>query len=491
MVVIGYNSPISNLTSGGKLNCKAWAQSLNVVLASFVLAGVTCGPAFAADNNLIAMNGPSSQAAGIADGAGVWMNMWSYPQADLETYVENLELNGVRNLFVQTSRSNTPAIVNSERLGAIVDACHRRHIRVIAWSFAELENPQADAQKLIAAANYVSLQNQKVDAVAGDMEGNVSAARIEAYAKILRGSLPAHYPLVAVVFSPLNRSKQAQVTPWKTLAANFDVIAPMTYWGGRYHKFDPYSYTSSTIAKIRELSGRADVEIHVIGDGMGTDSYEIQQFLNGCRSAGATSASLYPDHKPTNEQLASLSRYSEYFPPNARFRLAAFRELNKKGAFGDAKVTDPSCGITRGPFYSLIVSQLMRRTVKQEFGSKATMAAATVEGLSAADALQVLVDAGLITDVPESISIDEALSTPISPAEALSTIAAVIEYGAGSAQAKLGHAKPATHVKKRQWLMPPAYAETAKPKAQATANEQSLNYLEAAQMVLQAKAGLK
>lgn len=231
------------------MNRKALAQPLKVVLASLLMAGVVCAPAFAYDNELLAMNGPSSQAAGIADGAGVWMNMWSYPQADLETYVENLQLNGVRNLFVQTSRSNTPSIVNSERLGAIVDACHRRHIRVIAWSFAELENPQADAEKLIAAANFASPQNQKVDAVAGDMEGNVAAARIEAYAKVLRHSLPNHYPLVAVVFSPLNRSKQAQTTPWKTLADNFDVIAPMTYWGGRYHKFDPYSYTASTIAR--------------------------------------------------------------------------------------------------------------------------------------------------------------------------------------------------------------------------------------------------
>ena len=51
----------------------------------------------------LAINTHSSSAKGIADGAGVWVNMWNYP-ADADSYCLKLYANGIRNIFIQTSR---------------------------------------------------------------------------------------------------------------------------------------------------------------------------------------------------------------------------------------------------------------------------------------------------------------------------------------------------------------------------------------------------
>jgi hypothetical protein len=85
---------------------------------------------------------------GLADGPGIWMNMWNYPEEDYESYCLKLNAKGIRNLFVQVSRSNTEAVCHPDKLGPLIDACHRYKIRVLAWSFAELRSPQADADKL-------------------------------------------------------------------------------------------------------------------------------------------------------------------------------------------------------------------------------------------------------------------------------------------------------------------------------------------------------
>ena len=110
----------------------------------------------------------ASQAEGLGDGPGIWMNMWNYPTEDYEAYCLKLHAKGIRNLFVQTSRSNTEAVCHPDKLGPLIDACHRYKIRVIAWSFAELQNPQADANKLIEAARFLSPTGQHIDAVAED-----------------------------------------------------------------------------------------------------------------------------------------------------------------------------------------------------------------------------------------------------------------------------------------------------------------------------------
>lgn len=150
---------------------------------------------------------------GLADGSGVWINIWNYPTADFEGYCQKLYTSGIRNLFVQSSRSNTDAIAHPAELGALIDACHKYKIRVIAWSFAELTNPKADADKMIAVARFRSPMGDCLDAIAPDLEKNLSKPAVEAYSKYLRQALGASYPMIAVVYSPLNKAPQVAITP--------------------------------------------------------------------------------------------------------------------------------------------------------------------------------------------------------------------------------------------------------------------------------------
>jgi hypothetical protein len=418
---------------------------------------------------------------GLADGPGIWVNMWNYPQGDVKAYCESLHAKGIRNIFLQTSRSNTEAICHPEQLGALIDASHFYKIRVIAWSFAELTNPASDADKLIAAARFLSPTGQHLDALAANMEKNLDQVKVEVYSKRMREAVGANFPMVAVVYSPLNGAPQVAHIPWKTLDHYYDVIAPMNYWNSKYKKLDAYEYTVSTVHRVRELVGRPDVEIHVIGDGMGTHSDTIVPFFKACQDAEVTSASIYPNYKMTAEQMDCASQYSNYFPVNSRFRLAAFKQLRKQGSLKGPENNDPSSAISRGEFYSLLVHQLY----PNKFG----------QDLTGAQAMPILSKAGAgnyIAQSNEGGDLEAVLRSPITSSEALQVVAKLIDKnGELAAPGEIKVATAAPGVKKRNrsgaWLVQPAYAAEGKT-AQST---RAVNYLDAAQIVLQASSALR
>lgn len=428
--------------------------------------------------------------AGIADGPGIWVNIWHYPEGDLNVYCSRLRAHGIRNLFIQTSRSNTDALPHAEKLGAVVEACHRHGVRVIAWSFAELVDPKGDAAKMIAAARYRSPQGERIDGIAANLEKNLERWRVELYSRELRRALGPNYPMMAVVFSPLNKAPEVARTPWTLLGQYYDVIAPMAYWGGRRQSLDAYTYTTTTIHKVRQLTGSAHAEIHVIGDGMGTGASDIVQFLRACQAAEATSASLYPNHRPTPDQLAALARYPDFFPENARFRLAAFKGLVRSGALRCPPDNDPSRPLSRGEFYKLAVDQLYRPMARRMHGGTEGAAASAQTTSDTGDpfgleAYRVLTRIGAVPDYPDIGRWD--LESPIGSGEALSVIAGLVELQSeGPGQPHRRHHP----VKQRpdRWLVPPVRAEAAQPGQQRAC---SLNYLDAAQMVLEARAGLR
>jgi hypothetical protein len=146
----------------------------------------------------------------------------------------------------------------------------------------------------------------------------------------------------------------------------YDVIAPMCYWNGRLQPIDAYTYTKRTVERVRELTGRSDVAVHVIGDGMGTHSSEIGEFLRACRNSGAHSASLYPNQRTTDEQYVALSRYSDYIPVNSSARLVSYRTLLNSGVVSPPRNSDPSNAIGRGDFLNLVALGL--RLPKQQDG---------------------------------------------------------------------------------------------------------------------------
>lgn len=378
---------------------------------------------------------------GLADGPGLWANIWNYPKGDVDAYCAELRNHGIRNLFIQTSRSNTDAIAHPQDLGALIEACHRHKIRVIAWSYLELKDPIADADKMLAAANFRSPNGESIDAIAPDLEKNLQDWRVAKFSQRLRDVLGAHYPLIAVVYSPLNKYQEVANIPWKTLARYYDVIAPMSYWNSKYQKLDAHDYTLATVRTIRELTGRPDIEIHVVGDGMGTKPHAIHQFLKACKRAEATSASLYPNQIATAEQLSTLSRYGDYFEPNARFRLAAFREMLRSGIIDHPPGGDPAQPITRFHFYRMLTKHAH-------------------------------------SPIPAPDPSDPAMFTPIYADEALGLLAQMIDIQ------QVGKKKKRAD----RWFAPPAAAE---PEPRKAPTGKPLNFLDASQMVLQASSAIR
>ena len=455
---------------------------------------------------------PSSSPEGLADGAGVWLNMWNYP-ADAESYCLKLNANGVRNIFIQTSRSNTDAICNPDKLSDLLDAAHRYKIHVIAWSFAELQNIPNDADRLIAAALFRSRNGERLDAIAANMEKDLARPKVEAYSERIRQTVGPSYPMVAVVYSPLNHAPQVATIPWKTLDRYYNVIAPMNYWNSKYERLDPYGYTLETIRKVRELVGKPDVEVHVIGDGMGTHASSINQFLAACKSGAATSASLYPNQQMTEEQLSCLAHYSDYFASNSRFRLAAFRELSHRGDIILPEQGDPSDAIARGDFYRLMVRQVVSSAVKPtaqkvSIKSKSQPGSTLVDTTSMrqkldapdfgpGDALNILLEIGAIK-LPEEVvgdAVAEYLEAPLSTREAVDTAARVVDARDKLRKAVLeANLSPQNRFLRNissragKLLVQPAYAADVHDR---TDHSRKLNYLDASQIVLQSMAGLR
>lgn len=332
-----------------------------------------------------------------------------------------------------------PAVAHPEELGKLIDACHRHKIRVIAWAYLELTDPVGEADKMIAAAKFQSPHGETIDGIAPDLEKNLTEERVGQFSVRLRKVLGPNYPMMACVYSPLNRYQEVAHIPWKLLTQYYDVIAPMSYWNSKYQKhLDPYDYTMATVRTIRQMAGRPDIEIHVIGDAMGSSGAAIHQFMKACQRSEATSASIYPNQLPTQDQLTSLSRYQDYFQPNSRFRLAAFRELLRSGAMPVPPGNDPTEPISRADFYRILAKHCHTQ-----------------------------INA-------------EASAAPIYPDEALVLLAQVVDVHPVE-----GHGKKRAD----RWFVSPALADVQqKPRS---AGDKPLNYLDAAQMVLQAGSTLR
>jgi hypothetical protein len=403
---------------------------------------------------------------GLAHGAGVWVNIWNYPKDDLDSYFNNLKKHGIANYFIQTSRSNTASIKHPEELGLIIEACHRQNIRIIGWSFGELIDPILDAEKMIDAANFKSQNMEQLDGIASNLEKNLEPWRIEKYSKHLRSKVGKTYPILAVVYSPLNKASEVKRIPWPQIARDFDVIAPMCYWSGKTQKQSAYQYTKASIDEVRRLSQRSDIELHIIGDGMGTESAQVLEFMRACKEKGVPSASLYPNFKVTPDQLLTLKHYDEYFEPNSRFAFSAYREMLNSACLESPLSLDPCELISRGNFYKLLVKRL-------NIGAKAQNNNQN-NNIDDINAYHMLMTNGLLVYKPKEASANEFLNAPISSDEAFHLLARSVDK---NAQKSLKSKRFDT------WFTQPVQAAVI---SKTNKFNQNLTYLDAAKIVFQA-----
>jgi hypothetical protein len=184
----------------------------------------------------------------------------------------------------------------------------------------------------------------------------------------------------------------------------------------------------------------------------------------------------------TAEQMDCIAHYSEYFPVNSRFRLAALHQLLKQGDLELSANFDPSQPITRGEFYRLLARQLRGKD----------------PSLSAAKSLEVLSKAGAGKFIASGdINVDEALQSPISSNEAFNLLAKLMDKNGNFGNfeqaipvGKIASAKrPGKKLRADRWFVQPAFA--AENRLNTPKGAKPMNYLDAAQLVLEASSGLK
>lgn len=246
----------------------------------------------------------------ITDGKGMWVNIFNYPE-NPDLFCENLRSHGVDTIWLQISRSNTPAIKYPLQINKILKSAHARDMKVIGWSYPYLDDPVTDAHKFIKAAQYTTPDGDMLDGIAADIEETTNAKAINKYSAIIRKSLGNKYPLIAITYSPMLKRAEPRNYAWKTIADNFDIIAPMTYWTAykKYRSEDgAYDFTALTIKRLREYTNQ-DVKIHLIGDGQKTSTSEVKGFLRAAKDYNIEGVSLYPWHKPAQNHISVLGKF--------------------------------------------------------------------------------------------------------------------------------------------------------------------------------------
>jgi hypothetical protein len=110
------------------------------------------------------------------------------------------------------------------------------------------------------------------------------------------------YPVAAIVPAPLAmevRPEHWAGFPWHALAATSDLFMPMAYWSFRHDcstdaSHCAYGYTKGNVDKVRALTGKPNVPVHVIGGvGDAISDDDVAKFVAAALASRVYGGSLY------------------------------------------------------------------------------------------------------------------------------------------------------------------------------------------------------
>lgn len=239
-------------------------------------------------------------------GLGAWIDLFDM-DLDADAYIAQMAGSGVRTLYLQTGRSNSDSQMDP-RAGRWLVAAHEAGMKVVGWYLPFYSKPQVDLIRTLHVANY-TYQGHSFDGVGVDIEYRAAVPgvftwnrRVSEHLKQVRKALGPGYPLAAIPPTPL----QMRVAPthwagfpWQNLGKFSDAILLMSYWSDRtgcplVRHHCAYEFTAYNVDLTRQLIGRDDRIIHVIGgvgDRIGRS--ELLDFVRGAVDAAANGASIY------------------------------------------------------------------------------------------------------------------------------------------------------------------------------------------------------
>lgn len=205
-------------------------------------------------------------------GLGTWVDIYdSSPYDRPRAAVRKMAERNVDTLYLETAnyridrKIHRPAAVSR-----LIEAAHRRGIRVVAWYLPSYARLKRDFRRSMAAIRFRTENGQRFDSFALDIESTevrdieVRNRRARRLARRLRDAVGDSYTMGAIV--PEANALYWPNFPYRAIANNFDVFLPMAYFTYRTSGFDGvYTFITNNIRAIRRETLNPAIPIHVIG----------------------------------------------------------------------------------------------------------------------------------------------------------------------------------------------------------------------------------
>lgn len=251
---------------------------------------------------------PAPWSVEVHGGLGVWVDvydwsMWGTEGAPLVTVdtIDALASQGVRTIYLQTSRENVPdAVLERDRLLGLVERAHEHGMFVVGWYLPTFVDVDEDLRRVEAAMAL------PIDGFALDIESQEVADPAERTRRLLAMSqrlreVAGDRVLVANVLPPVQLEELAPDLwpgfPWAELGEYYEVFMPMGYFTFRepgHHWRDAEAYTGENVVRIRERVGDPDLPVHFIGGIADLMTVEdVEGMTRGAQATGALGLSVY------------------------------------------------------------------------------------------------------------------------------------------------------------------------------------------------------
>jgi hypothetical protein len=232
----------------------------------------------------------------LLSGRGMWI--WEFDTVeggDPEAIIARAKREGLSYVLVRAGSSRMGFYAQDD-LDAILPVAHREGVKVLAWDFPYLEDPEADAARVAAELAYTTPDGHRIDGLAPDVEEpaqgvTLTRDRAGRFAKRLRALVGPE--AIVVACTPRPTPPRVRDYPYAQLAPHVDAFAPMVYWGFE----DP---SEATNLAIRRLAGYG-LPVSPVGR-----AYDM-------RPEGG------PNHPPANETLEFMRTSRQLGAPGVSF----------------------------------------------------------------------------------------------------------------------------------------------------------------------------
>ena len=257
-------------------------------------------------------------------GKGMWFTNYQTRHADLTRLIADAKAAGITHIYAEVAISwwGFYAPVSLDRL---LPVAHKAGIAVIAWVYPSLRNVTADVRMTMQVADYRTPGGDHADGIATDVEEVVDSGSVYSYGQVLRGLLGPDTLLVDCTLHPFTHAGY----PYASVAASWNVLAPMNYWHSRYaHAYtsdDVARFVTTSVVTIRAAMLEAGVSQPIpieelgqaydmySGDGAGTGhnpaGAEIAADLTTAKALGCIGASYFEWQTATQSQWDALSSF--------------------------------------------------------------------------------------------------------------------------------------------------------------------------------------